>query len=346
MRPDSLPAAAAEPPAVLEPIPAGPAAAIERKRAAKAHAASKHGSYSTPVASKKVLTTNDGRSRIHIGDCREIIPSLEECKKKQVDLIFADPPFNWSVPYDQWHDGMPRNDYLDFTYAWLKACADALDDRGSLWVNIPDDTAAEIVVYLKKIGLHMVNWCVWHYRFGQHTKSRFINSKVHALYFAKNDDAAKRIWHPERVLEMSDRASTYGDKRTLNKKDGMPSGMRVPMDVWYGPFLGRIQGNNKERRSRHHNQLPEAYLERVILACSEESSIVMDPFTGSGTTGVVAHELKRRFIGVEFGPGNAKSALARIEAGAVHLNKIIGVSTAIHKKRKALDELADKRSTR
>jgi DNA modification methylase len=66
----------------------------------------------------------------------------------------------------------------------------------------------------------------------------------------------------------------------------------------------------------------------------------MDPFTGSGTTAVVAHALGRRFIGTEFGPGNAKSAMERIEAGPVHLGKIIGVSTAIQKKRKTLDEFA------
>jgi hypothetical protein len=84
------------------------------------------------------------------------------------------------------------------------------------------------------------------------------------------------------VLEPSDRATVYFDPRTLAKDEN--KGMRVPMDVWYGQYWGRIQGNNKERRARHHNQIPEVYLERVIRACSNEGSLVLDPFLGSGTT--------------------------------------------------------------
>ena len=47
-------------------------------------------------------------TRLYLGDCRDVLANLPE--KGQVDLIFADPPFNWDVPYDQWHDGMPRRD--------------------------------------------------------------------------------------------------------------------------------------------------------------------------------------------------------------------------------------------
>ena len=71
-------------------------------------------------------------------------------ERGDVDLIFADPPFNWDVPYDQWHDGMPRAQYERFTFDWLDACIDVLSPTGSLWVNIPDDSAAEAVVHLKR----------------------------------------------------------------------------------------------------------------------------------------------------------------------------------------------------
>src|SRR5690606_361655 len=132
--------------------------------------------------------------------------------------------------YDEWDDKRSRAEYLEFTRAWLDLCVGALAPHGSFWVNIPDDTAAEIVVHLKDRGLHMVNWCIWHYRFGQNTKTRFINSKVHALYFARSRD--ERTWNPAEILELSDRRSIYGDPRTESKKDGMPAGRRVPMDVW------------------------------------------------------------------------------------------------------------------
>ena len=272
-------------------------------------------------------------ARVYVGDCREVLPALPEVRDGSVDLVFADPPFNWNRAYDKWDDSLPREDYLKFTHEWLDVCVDALTPNGSIWVNIPDDTAAEIVMHLKHTrGLHMVNWCIWHYRFGQNRQDSFILSKVHALYFAKN--RLSRVWRPKAVLEPSDRATTYFDPRTQNKKEG-ENGLRVPMDVWYGKYWGRIQGNNKERRHNHDNQLPEVYLERVIEACSEEGMLVMDPFLGSGTTGVVAHALKRRFIGCEYSAENAKSAFERMKKGPIRLGQALNQSTAIFAPRAA-----------
>lgn len=290
-----------------------------------------HRSRVEAIGHREVYKLEDPMLRIHVGDCRDVLAKLPEFRRKEVDLVFADPPFNWNRAYDKWDDSMPREDYLKFTREWLDVCVDALKPTGAIWVNIPDDTCAEIVMHLKGRGLAMVNWCIWHYRFGQNTTDRFINSKVHALYFAKS--VANRTWNPREVLEMSDRAAIYADPRTQNKADGMPPGMRVPMDVWYGQFWGRIQGNNAERRANHDNQLPEVYLERVIRACSNAGDLVVDPFTGSGTTPVVAHALQRRFIGSEFSVDNARSAFARIKAGPVRIGQTLGASSAIFENR-------------
>ena len=272
---------------------------------------------------------------VRIGDCREQLLKFKEVQEQSVDLVFADPPFNWARDYDRhktgdaWDDdALSRDEYLEFTYQWLDLCAQSLTPTGSMWVNIPDDSAAEIVVHLKKT-MHMVNWCVWHYRFGQNTTGKFINSKVHALYFSK--DPIQRTWNPEPILEESDRRAIYGDPRTESKRDGMPAGMRVPMDVWYGQYWGRIQGNNKERRAKHDNQLPELYLHRVIACSSNPGDTVLDPFLGSGTTGVVAHAMGRHFIGTEYSKANAEMAFERIVSGPVReLDRLKGASSAIH----------------
>ena len=289
--------------------------------------------------------SKDNQTRVFVGDCREWMAKLP---KGSVDLVFADPPFNWKRDYDRnltghaWDDAQSEDDYLTFTYDWLDLSIERLAEHGSLWVNIPDTWAAEIVVHLKRARkMHMVNWCVWHYRFGQNTKSRFINSKVHALYFMKNPEHPDRRWNPDAVAEVSDRRAIYGDPRTENKKDGwMEPGHRVPMDVWYGQFWGRIQGNNKERRHKHDNQLPEVYLGRVIGACSDPGDVVLDPFLGSGTTGVVARHMKRKFVGIEYSPANAEHAWDRIINKGPHrtdaLDNMRGVSTAIHPKRSGL----------
>ncbi|MBG84693.1 MAG: site-specific DNA-methyltransferase [Phycisphaerae bacterium] len=269
----------------------------------------------------------DPDTRVYLGDCREVLANLPD--RGKVDLVFADPPFNWDVPYDEWKDNMSRAQYERFTYDWLDACIDVLSPTGSLWVNIPDDTAAEVVMHLKRRGMTMINWCVWHFRFGQCRHSSFIMSKVHVLYFAKNPD--ERTWNPDEILEQSDRASVYKDARTMAKDTN--KGMRVPMDVWYGSYLGRIQGNNKERRHGHHNQIPEAYLERVIRSTSNPGDLVLDPFLGSGTTSTVAKALERRSIGIEFSETNAKSAWERINSIGMIRKGTIGGSSAIQSKR-------------
>ncbi|MCA9284377.1 MAG: hypothetical protein KDA22_04130 [Phycisphaerales bacterium] len=284
------------------------------------------------AAATPFLSAAEPDTRLYLGDCRDVLASLPD--KGSVDLVFADPPFNWEVPYEGWKDGMPRDAYERFTFDWLDGCIEALAPHGSLWVNIPDDTAAEIVMHLKRRGLTMVNWCVWHFRFGQNRDSSFIMSKVHALYFAK--DPNNRRWNPKAILELSDRAAIYGDKRTMAKEED--KGMRVPMDVWYGPYWGRIQGNNAERRNQHHNQLPEVYLERVVLACSNEGDLVLDPFCGSGTTATVARAWKRRSVTVEFSEANARSAWHRItEIGMRRKGRSSGGSTAIAPKRRSLE---------
>ncbi|MCH2135371.1 MAG: site-specific DNA-methyltransferase [Phycisphaerales bacterium] len=268
-------------------------------------------------------------TRLYLGDCRNVLASLPD--RGTVDLVFADPPFNWDVPYEgDWNDGMERAAYERFTFEWLDGCIEALSPTGSLWVNIPDDTAAEIVLHLKRRGLVMVNWCVWHFRFGQCRNTSFIMSKVHALYFCKDPDA--RIWNPDAVLEPSDRAAIYNDPRTMAKDTN--KGMRVPMDVWYGQYWGRIQGNNKERRPGHENQIPEVYLERVISACSNPGDLVLDPFCGSGTTSTVARAHGRRSICIEQSESIATSAWNRItEVGMVRKGASSGRSSAIHAKR-------------
>lgn len=273
-------------------------------------------------------------TRVYVGDCRELLPRIPEVRENKVDLVFADPPFNWNRGYDKWDDQMPDAEYLGFTYTWIDLCIAALRPSGSMWINIPDDWAAEIVVHCKARGMKMINWCVWHYRFGQNTKRKFISSKVHALYFAKAP--FEKTWNPLEVLEATDRATTYFDPRTNEKSDGMPPGKRVPLDVWYGPGFSRIQGNNKERRPGHDNQLPEAYLERVIRACSNTGDLIMDPFNGSGTTGTVARALGRRFIGTEYSQDLAAAAfdrITRIGPASALTGEVI--SSAIFKPRKA-----------
>ena len=256
--------------------------------------------------------TTTSSPELVVGDCCKI---MREWAREAPALIFADPPFNIGRSYDICDDRLPKLEYENFTREWLDLACGLLKPGGALWVNIPDEWAGYIQYTLTRLTpMVMRNWCIWHYRFGQNTRGRFISSKVHALYFVK--PGAPWVWNEEAVLEPSDRASKYKDKRTHNKKEGA-DGMRVPLDVWYGEGFSRITGNNRERRALHDNQLPEAYLHRVISATSNPGDLVFDPFSGSGTSAVVAHALGRRFVGCDLSETYVESAKARVKMGPV-----------------------------
>jgi len=265
---------------------------------------------------KLIASMDEPHTSLYQGDCREVFPSLHPA---QLDLVVADPPFNQGEAYAEWDDSREWADYWKFTDGWLSACVDRLAPHGSLWVNCPDPIAAEIVVKLKALGLVMVNWCVWSFRFGECNRAAFIIGKTHALYFARSRKG--RRWNPDDVLVPSDRATKYADKRT---RDSATPGRRVPLDVWGsggdgGENWGRVQGNNRERRKLHPNQLPEKYMERIVLACSDPGDVVADPFLGSGTTAVVARALGRRFVGCDVSEEYVRSAAERVRAGAVRV---------------------------
>lgn len=263
---------------------------------------------------KLIATMDDPALALYQGDCREVFQSVHPA---QLDLCIADPPFNQGEPYAEWDDSMGWADYWKFTDEWLAACVDRLAPHGGLWVNCPDSIAAEVVTKLKALGLVMINWCVWTFRFGVCHRGAFINGKTHALYFARS--RKDRRWNPDAVLVPSDRATKYADKRT---QASATPGKRVPLDVWGsegdgGEGWGRVQGNNRERRKLHPNQLPELYLERIVKACSDPGDLVADPFLGSGTTAVVARALGRRFVGCDVSEEYVRSAADRVRAGAV-----------------------------
>ncbi len=202
------------------------------------------------------------------GDCRDILKDLGK-SGIQADLIFVDPPFAIGQDYEGFVDLMSPEEYIEFTEEYLQSLIQVCHDHTSVWFNVPDSIAAEIVTWMRANDFHLINWCIWHYRFAQNHRARFLSSKTHALWFCQ----WKPKWYPDRVVVESCRSAEYDDWRDD------ATGFRVPFDVWgFERFWGRVQGNNKERRQGHPNQLPEKYLERVILCCTDEDDLVIDPF--------------------------------------------------------------------
>jgi DNA modification methylase len=141
----------------------------------------------------------------------------------------------------------------------------------------PDSLAELYLEAARKFKMNRIAWVNWHYRFGVCQRSNWIDTRCHCLIFAKN----KKIhtWNPDEVLVDSDRATKYNDKRIDDHENG---GKRLPGTVWGvpsdGPYWGRVQGNSKERRPNHPNQLPEVYIERLIRAYTNPGDHIFDPF--------------------------------------------------------------------
>lgn len=246
------------------------------------------------------MTTEAVLDTIVTGDCRAL---MARWPAGWADLVFADPPFNINYGYDEYDDAQARPKYLRWAAEWVLGAVRLLSPTGSFFLAIGDDYVAEYKQLLAEAGLTLRNWIIWHYTFGPHQQKKFGRDHAHILYFTRH--RTKFTFNADAIRVRSARQE-MGDKRAD------PRG-RVPGDVWQFP---RLPGNSKERWN-HPCQMPEAILERVILAASNAGDTVFDPFGGSGTTLAVAKRLGRHYLGCELSAAYARSIrrrLAHVEA--------------------------------
>ena len=235
---------------------------------------------------------------IKCGDCTEV---LGKVRKPFADLIFADPPFNIDYKYDNYNDNVEDTEYLVWSEKWIGACFRVLKDTGSFYIAIGDEYVANIKLMAQRKGLVMRNWIIWHYSFGQQTKNKFARAHTHILYFVK--DKNNFIFNVDTLRVISDRQKVYKDKRAN------PEG-KLPDDVWneYPRLCGTF-----DERTNFPCQMPESLLARIIRVSSKEGHWVLDPFSGSGTTAIVAHKLNRAYTGIEISEEYVRESQKRIQ---------------------------------
>src|SRR5262249_48929897 len=122
-------------------------------------------------------------NQIHHGDCVEGMNALAA---GSVDLVFADPPFNIGYDYDVYHDSKDRAHYLNWSRSWISSVYQVLKPKGTFWLAIGDEYAAELKVASQSIGFHTRSWVIWYYTFGVNCSKKFSRSHVHLFHFVKD----------------------------------------------------------------------------------------------------------------------------------------------------------------
>jgi DNA modification methylase len=257
-----------------------------------------------------------GLDQIHLRDC---IESMRAMPSGTVDLVFADPPFNIGYQYDTYDDRLVASDYLRWSKEWMGAVYDVLKPDGTFWLAIGDEYAAELKVAASELGFTTRNWVIWYYTFGVNCKYKFTRSHAHLFYFVKDhsiftfDNNEIRVPSARQLVYADARANATGripDDTWFLRPQDCVNGLQSDEDLWYFP---RVAGTFKERAGFHGCQMPEQLLGRIIRACSRKGELVLDPFSGSGTTLAVAKKLGRRFLGFDLSAEYVAQGTKRLE---------------------------------
>jgi modification methylase len=244
--------------------------------------------------------------QILLGDCVE---ELAKFPAESVDLIFADPPYNLQLSHDLWRPNQTKVNAVDedwdrfenfdaydrFTQDWLRACQRVLKRTGTLWVIGTYHNIFRVGSILQDLGFWILNNVVWikDNPMPNFRGVRFTNA------------------HETLIWVQKERAAPYTFNHHAMKSSNDGTQMRSD---WYLPLCSGKERLRVNGEKAHPTQKPEALLYRVIQASSNPGDVVLDPFFGTGTTGVVARRLHRRWIGIERNEGYVELARQRIEA--------------------------------
>lgn len=233
------------------------------------------------------------KHKIIIGDA---LDKLKEIPDESVDLVFADPPYNMSkktglgwkyskhVTMQEAWDIFSKDEFFEFNLKWITECLRVLKRGGSLWISGSFHNIYQIGFILQNLGnVKINNSIVWFKPNAQPniTCRFFTESTEHLIWASKNGNRKK--WKFNYDFTKKDIFDT------INPKD------KQTRNLWVIPLTPK-----KEKwAGEHPTQKPEELLRRIILSCSDENDVVLDPFTGSGTTNVVALRYGRNSIGIE-----------------------------------------------
>lgn len=232
----------------------------------------------------------NNNSMLLFGDSFQLLKKFEE---KSIDMIFADPPYFLSgggvschsgkqvnVNKGDWDTTLTIEDKVKYNRKWIRLCKKILKDNGTIWISGTFHNIYSIGVALELEGFSLINNITWvKPNPAPNLACRcFTNSTETILWARKQITPKKKGKH----------IFNYHLMKEIN-------GGKQMKDVWTISLPFKAE----KEFGKHSAQKPEALLERIILASTNEGDLILDPFNGSGTTGVVALKLKRKYIGID-----------------------------------------------
>ncbi len=219
------------------------------------------------------------------GDCMELIPQLD-C---QFDMIFADPPYFLSnggiscqagqvvcVDKGDWDKGGTPEEIQAFNLRWISACREKLKDNGTIWISGTYHNIFSVANALQALDFKILNVITWaKTNPPPNISCRFFTYSTEFIIWARKSKKVPHYYNYDLMKQIN------GDKQMT--------------DVWRLPAIAAWE----KSCGKHPTQKPLPLLARIIQASTKEGDLILDPFAGSSTTGIAAHLLGRRFIGIE-----------------------------------------------
>lgn len=237
----------------------------------------------------KAYFNKDGFT-LYLGDSIKLLKKIEP---KSIDMIFADPPYflssggvschsgkQVSVDKGEWDRTVTPEEKLSFNRKWIKLCREVLKDNGTLWISGTLHNIYSIGVALELEGFSIINNITWEKANpAPNLGCRCFTHSTETILWARKQLTPKK------------KGNHYFDYQLMKEiNDG-----KQMKDVWNIPLVSK----KEKKYGKHPTQKPLRLLERILLAASKEGDLILDPFNGSGTTGIACKNLNRRYIGID-----------------------------------------------
>ena len=231
---------------------------------------------------------------LYNADCLQILQQLPE---NSIDMIFADPPYNLSnggftchagravsVNKGTWDTSNGFKKDFEFHLNWIKACKRVLKPEGTIWISGTYHSIYECGFALQDEGYKILNDIAWYKpNASPNLSCRYFTASHENLIWAKKDKKAKHIFNYDEMREGS------------WENDFIKRPNKQMRSVW----AINTPNSWEKKFGKHPTQKPFELLKRIILASTKKGDVVLDPFTGSSTTGLAAIKYGRKFVGID-----------------------------------------------